>query len=107
MRCNTSGRLTPAAATRISTSPGPGCGTGRVCGCKTSGPPGSLMAMAVISAGTLVTWYNPPLVHSFPHPCPALLTVLRHGSTVARLFGLRIRRMRVDDDDLPRRRDDV
>jgi hypothetical protein len=29
MRCITSGRLTPAAATRISTSPSPGTGTGR------------------------------------------------------------------------------
>ena len=28
MRWSTSGRLTPAAATRISASPGPGCGTG-------------------------------------------------------------------------------
>src|SRR3989344_1925304 len=59
MRCSTSGRLTPAAATRISTSPGPGRGTGRVSGTKTSGPPGALIAMARMLSGTLVTSWSP------------------------------------------------
>ncbi|BBB11044.1 hypothetical protein SPYCA_0302 [Sphingopyxis sp. FD7] len=59
MRCSTSGRFTPAAATRISTSPAPGCGTGRVAGRNISGPPGALMATAVMSAGRLVTLYSP------------------------------------------------
>ena len=41
MRCSTSGRLTPAAATRTSTWPAPGAGTGRL-GASTSGPPGAV-----------------------------------------------------------------
>src|SRR6218665_2236763 len=38
-RCNTSGRLTPLARTRISNSAAPGCGTGRSARPSTSGPP--------------------------------------------------------------------
>ncbi len=51
MRCITSGRFTPAAATRTSTSVGPGFGTGRVSGMSTSGPPGFGIAIAVIVSG--------------------------------------------------------
>src|SRR6266850_7110418 len=47
-----SGRLTPAAATLINSSPTPGFGMGRRCGTRASGPPGVGMAMAVISAGS-------------------------------------------------------
>jgi hypothetical protein len=43
--------LTPAAATFTSTSPAPGCGTGRRSGTSISGPPGARMAITVISAG--------------------------------------------------------
>ncbi len=53
-RCITSGRLTPAAATLISTSPAPGIGIGRVPGRSTSGPPGSVISMAVMVAGSVV-----------------------------------------------------
>ena len=42
-RCITSARLTPAAATRTSTSPGPGRGVGRAAGRSASGGPGSLI----------------------------------------------------------------
>src|SRR5262245_39847654 len=52
MRCMTSGRLTPAAATLTSNSASPGCGTGRSCGTSTLGPPGAEMAIAVMRAGT-------------------------------------------------------
>src|SRR3954447_19126609 len=41
----------PAALTRISTSPGPGWGTGRVVGLRTSGPPGAVISMAVMLCG--------------------------------------------------------
>ncbi len=54
MRCITSGRFTPAAATFTSTSRGPGAGTGRSCGTSTSGPPGERIAMAVIWAGIVL-----------------------------------------------------
>ena len=50
-RCIRSGRFTPAAATRISTSPAPMPGTGCGRGSSTSGPPGARIAMAVIDAG--------------------------------------------------------
>src|SRR5271166_1121269 len=43
-----SGRLTPAAATSISTSPIAGVGIGRVTACRTSGPPGALISIAVM-----------------------------------------------------------
>src|SRR5687768_2300521 len=54
MRCSTSGRFTPAAATRISTSSGPGSGTGRSTGINTSGPPASAGSIACIRSGTLI-----------------------------------------------------
>src|ERR1700722_1857439 len=47
----TSGRFTPAASTFTRISRAPGTGTGRSCGCKTSGPPGTVITMAVIRAG--------------------------------------------------------
>ena len=47
-----SGSLTPAAATRISTSPGPGMGTGTVAGRSTSGPPGAAATIAVMVVGS-------------------------------------------------------
>src|SRR5262245_19035496 len=59
MRCITSDRLTPAAATLTRISPAPGCGTGRSSGTRTSGPPGARMAMAVMREGSavmLVSW---------------------------------------------------
>ena len=51
-RWATSGKLTPAAATRTSTSPAPGSGTGRVHGRSIPGPPGSVISIAFIEAGT-------------------------------------------------------
>src|SRR5215471_6643923 len=54
MRCITSGRLTPAAATLTRISPGPGAGTGRCSGTSISGPPGARIAMAVMAAGRLI-----------------------------------------------------
>ena len=47
-RCMRSGRLTPAAATAINTSPGAGAGAGRSAGCSTSGPPGRGISMAIM-----------------------------------------------------------
>jgi hypothetical protein len=44
--------LTPAAATLMSSSPGLACGTGRVIGTSTSGPPGLLISTQVIVAGS-------------------------------------------------------
>src|SRR5690349_14068244 len=52
----TSGRFTPAAATAISTSPGPATGTGRDAARSTSGPPEPSGSIAVIAAGTVVIW---------------------------------------------------
>src|SRR5258708_1724789 len=52
LRCKTSGRFTPAAATRINTSRGPISGTGRCVGCRTSGGPGSRISIAVMLPGT-------------------------------------------------------
>src|SRR5882762_6602101 len=48
----TSGRLTPAAATRIKTSSTPGFGTGRTAIRSCSGPPGAAISTAFISEGT-------------------------------------------------------
>src|SRR3989442_7972086 len=47
-RCITSGRLTPAAATLINTSPDPGTGVGRSTGTRTSGSPGSRISIAIM-----------------------------------------------------------
>ena len=52
IRCTTSGRLTPAAATSISTSHGPGSGRGRRAGRRTSGPPGCAISITFISDGS-------------------------------------------------------
>src|SRR5579883_2004901 len=52
-RCSTSGRLTPAAATRISTSFGRGTGTGRETARRTSGGPGVPISMAVMCKASL------------------------------------------------------
>src|SRR3546814_6404860 len=51
MRWSTSGRLTPAAATSMSTSPLPGAGTERRTGTSTSGPPGASGSIASMSRG--------------------------------------------------------
>src|SRR5882757_8897954 len=51
----TSGRLTPAAATAIKTSPSPSTGTGRSSITSTSGPPGSLIATARMVAACAIT----------------------------------------------------
>src|SRR5256885_2308344 len=48
LRCRTSGRFTPAAATRISTSPAAGSGTARSTACSTWGGPGSRISTAVM-----------------------------------------------------------
>src|SRR3984893_16370044 len=50
----TSGRLMPAAATSISTSPAPGSGVGRVVCLSTSGPPGAVISIAIMVAGRAV-----------------------------------------------------
>jgi uncharacterized small protein (DUF1192 family) len=56
--------LTPAARTRISISPSPGCGTSRRSGFSTSGPPGSVMATAIIFSGiaALAMGHSPLLI---------------------------------------------
>ncbi len=51
MRWAMSGRLTAVAATLIRISPALGCGTGRVVGTSTSGPPYFVISMQVIVAG--------------------------------------------------------
>ncbi|KWV84492.1 hypothetical protein PFLmoz3_05882 [Pseudomonas fluorescens] len=53
-RCKASGRLTPAACTRIRISPGPATGTSALRGCKTSGPPGVVISIRVISCGSVM-----------------------------------------------------
>ena len=94
MRCSTSGRLTPAAPTRISTSPGPGCGTAALDGgTSTSGPPGALIATAVIIVGTLLTCSR-----SLPPKPPPLLT---GAGRCGQHYPLAM------DEDLPRRRNDA
>src|SRR4051812_22436081 len=50
-RCIRSGRFTPAAVTRISTSPAPGAGMGRSTTRSTSGPPCPAISMARMEAG--------------------------------------------------------
>jgi len=45
------GRLTPAAATSISTSPAAGSGIGRLTGRNTSGAPGAVISIAVMVVG--------------------------------------------------------
>src|SRR5262245_48772488 len=52
MRCDTSGRLTPAAMTLMRISPAAGCGSARLSGTSTSGPPGLEMPITVICAGS-------------------------------------------------------
>src|SRR5262249_8759712 len=52
MRCATSGRLAPAAATLTSSWPGPGSGVGCVVSVSPSGPPGRAISTARIVAGT-------------------------------------------------------
>src|SRR5271169_5895507 len=54
MRCRTSGRLTPAAATLITTSPGRGSGMGTSAATRTSGPPGSRIMIVFISLSPCV-----------------------------------------------------
>src|SRR5262245_19709229 len=52
-RCRMSGRLTPAAATRTSTSPSAGAGTSLWTSRNTSGPPGSTISIACIEDGAI------------------------------------------------------
>src|SRR6267142_5722775 len=54
MRCITSGRLAPAAATFTSTSPSAGGITGRCSGTSISGPPGERMAITVMLVGMVL-----------------------------------------------------
>ena len=65
LRCRMSGRLTPAAATRISTSPGPGCCTGRS---TIASPPAPSATAARMVKGSCVT--------------RGLLTARAYGSTI-------------------------
>ncbi len=51
-------RFTPAAATFTRISPAPGVGTGRSSGTSISGPPGSLMPITVMRAGSDVIAVN-------------------------------------------------
>src|SRR5688500_5044414 len=69
MRCITSGRLTPAASTRISTSPAAGSGTGRSTGSSISGPPGRSGSIAIIVFGMVVIRSRSPLNASGARPC--------------------------------------
>src|SRR6516164_935219 len=57
----TSGRFTPAAMTFTRISPSPGEGTGALVATRTSGPPGSRMAMHVIDFGKWFFDMNTPL----------------------------------------------
>src|SRR5258708_37577923 len=50
----TSGRFTPAASTRTSTSSSPGRGTGLTAVFNCSGPPGAAISTTVISRGKLI-----------------------------------------------------
>ena len=76
-RCMTSGRLTPAAATWISTSPAAGDGVGRSAGTSTSGPPGLLISIsdhsrktsASVVAGSIST-----AARAMPAPRPIVST---------------------------------
>src|SRR6516162_9760076 len=61
LRCMTSGRFTPAAMTFTRISPSPGEGTGALVATRTSGPPGSRMAMHVIDFGKWFFDMNTPL----------------------------------------------
>src|SRR5215472_3779086 len=54
-----SGRLIPAAATRIRTSPGPGCGTGRVASRNCSGPPGAAISITLMCMAFLSNCHRP------------------------------------------------
>jgi hypothetical protein len=49
-----SGRLMPAAATSINSSPMPGCGIGRLTAVSASGPPGVEISIAVMESGRAV-----------------------------------------------------
>ena len=60
LRCMTSGRFTPAAMTFTRISPSPGEGTGALVATRTSGPPGSRMAMHVIDFGKWFFDMNTP-----------------------------------------------
>jgi hypothetical protein len=51
-----SGRLTPAATTLMRTSPGFGCGTGRVPILSTSGPPGWVISTARMVLGMVIVF---------------------------------------------------
>ena len=53
-RWATSGRFTPAAATRISTSSARGVGTGPVVVTNTSGPPGPVVVIWVMLVGRVM-----------------------------------------------------
>src|ERR1039457_1702933 len=65
-RCSTSGRFTPAASTRISTSPGPGTGVGTSAICRTSGGPGCAKWIYLITSAAAQGWsLMPP---QFPKP---------------------------------------
>src|SRR6202000_2517567 len=101
-RCATSGRLTPAAATLTRISPGPGAGTARVSGTSTSGPPGLLMPMTVICAGSfsMVFPCETPGNQNKPPDTPATPRLATASPTVAQGE----EHMATEDDDKPRKK---
>src|ERR1700682_5372026 len=92
----------PAAATLIRSSPGPGVGSGRVSGKSTSGPPGLLMPITVICAGSF----------SMICPWPNAENLKRHLMSLPRWgahppLGSSRReekRMAIEEDDKPRKK---
>src|SRR4030081_2123133 len=97
-----SGRLTPAAKTLTRISPRPGTGTARVSGNSTSGPPGLLMPMTVICAGSfsmICTWPNAKNLnrHLISQPRSGWQPfhgIVEHGGEP----------MAIEDDDKPRKK---
>ena len=81
-RWSMSGRLTPAAATLISTSPAPGRGTGRSTTTSTSGPPG--VADRSRASSSAIHVVGPPSPCSIPARAlltcaPATVNAAHHG----------------------------
>src|SRR5437588_446037 len=84
-RCMMSGRLTPAAATRTSTSPALGSGTGRLTRRRTSGPPGAAISIAFIEVGVrgmTLTLLRGRRRHVVPREPPAQTVEARKQNTL-------------------------
>src|ERR1700675_3407547 len=84
----TSGRLTPAAATRTSTSRSPGCGTGLLLGFSCSGPPGAAISITVISSGTDMGLLLLPTVASFDAMARPIMLNLIPSEELSRRFAV-------------------